>query len=541
MKKLQYALMALAALPMAALAQTQVNDTALTRTVVVEQEYTPHIMDATKVSALPQVEPLTVTKKDIEYAETPAPARQIPAEAMQPFAGQEKQAKATPGYVRLGYGNYGNLDARADYRFTLSPRDQLQATFAMDAMDGTLDLPDGSGEWDSYYYHTTAALGYKHSFDRADLNVGGNFGLSNFNFLPQTALGKQKFTSGGVHIGAASTSADIPLQFAVETNVLFYQRQNDLAGADAGETMARTKADVWSMLDGQQSIGVALGMDNVFYKNNQFDNYTSLTLTPHYDLRNEHWAFRAGVNVDLAFGFGKTFRISPDVEAQYTFADRYSIYAQAKGGKRQNDFRRMESFTPYGLLPWQLDATYEQVNAALGVRIGTLNGIRVNLYGGYQNLKNDLFTLYLPAAPGFSLLDTWNTDNLYAGAEVSYEYKDIVALTAHTVYRKWSADGEGDDIGVLYFKPEVEANIKLEVRPVSPLRVHVGFLKTTRTETAGLRMDPVDNLYAGADYNLFKGIAVYARLDNLLNKHYQYYPYIPAEGFNLVGGVSFRF
>ena len=294
MKKLQYALMALAALPMAALAQTQANDTALTRTVVVEQEYTPHIMDATKVSALPQVEPLTVTKKDIEYAETPSPARQIPAEAMQPFAGQEKQAKATPGYVRLGYGNYGNLDTRADYRFTLSPRDQLQATFAMDGMDGTLDLPGGSGEWDSYYYHTTAALGYKHSFSRAELNVGGNFGLSNFNFMPLAVTGKQKFTSGGAHIGAKSTSADMPLQFAAETNILFYQRQHDLTGADAGETMVRTKADVWSMLDGQQSIGVALGMDNVFYKNSQFDSYTSLTLTPHYDLRNTTCATNIG-------------------------------------------------------------------------------------------------------------------------------------------------------------------------------------------------------------------------------------------------------
>ena len=161
-------------------------------------------------------------------------------------------------------------------------------------------------------------------------------------------------------------------------------------------------------------------------------------------------------------------------------------------------------------------------------------GCRAAAKGGYTAVN-------LMANDWLMLTSTWNTDNLYAGAEVSYEYKDLVALTAHTVYRKWSADGEGDDIGVLYFKPEVEANIKLEVRPVSPLRVHVGFLKTTRTETNGLRMDPVDNLYAGADYNLFKGIAVYARLDNLLNKHYQYYPYIPAEGFNLVGGVSFRF
>ena len=125
MKKIQYILAGtmLVSLSLGAQAQTQPQDTTMNRTVVVEQEYNPDIMDASKVNVLPRVEPPTVSKKAVEYDATLMPATQIPAGIMQAYTGKETQAKALPGYVRLGYGNYGNLDVRANYLFSLSPKD----------------------------------------------------------------------------------------------------------------------------------------------------------------------------------------------------------------------------------------------------------------------------------------------------------------------------------------------------------------------------------------------------------------------------------
>ena len=109
MKKIQYILAGtmLVSLSLGAQAQTQPQDTTMNRTVVVEQEYNPDIMDASKVNVLPRVEPPTVSKKAVEYDATLMPATQIPAGIMQAYTGKETQAKALPGYVRLGYGNYG--------------------------------------------------------------------------------------------------------------------------------------------------------------------------------------------------------------------------------------------------------------------------------------------------------------------------------------------------------------------------------------------------------------------------------------------------
>ena len=117
---------------------TQPKDTTMNRTVVVEQEYNPDILDASKVNVLPKVEEPTVSKKEVEYATTFFPATSIPADLMRPYVGTEVQPGSKPGYIRAGYGNYGNLDLLANYLFRLSDRDKLNVRFQMDGMDGKL-------------------------------------------------------------------------------------------------------------------------------------------------------------------------------------------------------------------------------------------------------------------------------------------------------------------------------------------------------------------------------------------------------------------
>ena len=541
--KTKYTLAALLLLPAALAAQTQNPDTTLNRTVVVEQEYAPLLRDADKVNALPPVDEPEVTPRPVEYDVAVSPAAQVPLDTLQAYAAAETRPTATPGYVRAGYGNYNNLDVYADYLFRLSPDDRLRLTFGMDGMDGKLDWGDGEPKWDAFDYRTRAALDYTHRFRRVDLDVAGRFGLRNFNLLPDSYAGKQKFTSGDVCLGVASTDADLPVQFRAGTNLMFYQRQHALGFDGAQEVLARTKADVWGVLSEGQAVGVALQMDNAVYAKNDFENYTALSLTPYYTYEDDRWNLRAGVHVDPAFGFKSELRVAPDVRVRYAFPANAVLYLQATGGRLLNDFRRLESVSPYAEPAGQLASTYEQVNAALGVKWGTAWGYRMHLYGGYQNLKDDVFYCELPAGvDSYALgLGTWDTDNFYFGAEISYDYRDIFRLSAQGVYRYWDTDGAGEEMGVLAFKPVAEGHVRLEIHPVRPLRVHVGYRKVTRAEVEDERLDAIDNLYAGATYDLFPGIGVYARLDNLLNKTYQYDWFRPTEGFNLVGGVTFRF
>jgi len=550
MKKNQYILGALALItfPLGVQAQTQAKDTTLSRTVVVEQEYNPDIMDASKVNVLPKVAPPTVSKKTVEYDATLMPAGTIPASTMQAYTGIESLEKAQRGYARLGYGNYGNLDARANYLFILPNSDKLNLNFHMDGMNGKLDAPGLQEKWDARYYRTHVGMNYVHAFRKVDLNVAGNFGLSNFNFLPGSADNKQKFLSGDVHFGVKSTSDDLPLQFHAETNLMFYERQHDIQNQDAQEAMIRTKAGAKGSISDEQFVGIDLAMDNVFYKNNRFDDYTAVELNPYYLFQNEDWKIRLGAHVDFAFGFGKTFRVSPDVTAQYTFSDSYVLYAQATGGRQSNDFRRLEILSPYGQSETQLDATYEQLNAALGFKTSPVTGLWFNLYGGYQDLKNNLASIAITENPNYVISPSYlgllqgNMHNIYAGAEISYSYKDIVSFSVSGVYRDWKV-AKAEDYGeaMLAYKPSFEANIHADIRPVSSVLINFGYQHATREKVGNECVDPVGNLYLGGSYEVFEGISIYARANNLLNKDYQYYWGYPTEGINFVGGVSFRF
>ena len=533
-------------LPMGLAAQTQQPDTALTRTVVVEQEYAPLIRDAAKVNVLPRVEEPEVTPKHVEYDTAPSAATRIPADTLPSYAAKETPDKAAPGYVRLGYGNLGNLDVYADYLFRLSARDRLGVTVGVQGMDGELDTGDadayGYDEWAAYDYRTHAALDYTHRFDRLDLNVAGHFGLRNFNRLPDFAPGKQRFTSGDVHVGVASTDEGLPVQFRAETNLLLYQRGLDLDMEDAKEVAVRTEAEAWGSLGGGQTVGVALRMDNLIYRHNLYENYTALSLTPYYAYEANGWTLRAGVNVDPAFGFGKKFRVSPDVQAQYVFPARVVLYAQARGGRLLNDFRRLEAVSPYASPFGQLESTYEQVNAAVGVRVGTRSGFGLHVYGGYQNLEDDTYFGDVSSSvyPALALF-TWDTDNLYFGAELGYSYRDLVTITARGTYRDWSAKDGGDLMGVLAFKPAFEGDFKVEAHPIKPLRVEVGYRHASRVKVLDERADPVSNLYAGATYDFFRWLGVYARLDNLMDKDYRYDWLYPTQGINFLAGVMLRF
>lgn len=544
-------------IPLSLQAQTQPKDTTMNRTVVVEQEYNPDIIDASKVNVLPKVEEPTVSKKEVEYATTFFPATSLPFDLIRPYTGKEIQPGSNPGYVRAGYGNYGNLDVLANYLFQMSDRDKLNLRFQMDGMDGKLTMPGQEEKWKAYYYRTRANIDYIHQFNKVDFNIAANFGLSNFNFAPQEP-GKQKFTSGDFHLGLKSTDENYPLQFKAETNIMMYNRQNNntyLFNTKLGETQIHTKGLVSGAISDEQSINIGLDMRNIIYNEELteglvpiYENRTALGLNPYYELSNDSWRLHVGANVDFSFGSGKAIRVSPDVTAQYVFSDSYVLYAQATGGKMVNDFRRLETISPYALPTNQIKDTYEQFNASAGFKASPYPGLWFNLYGGYQDLKDDFYQIISPyyyqdqtdnsEQHQYLNLGFTNAHNFYAGMKITYEYKDIIALSAAGTYRNWDAK---EDFALL-LKPAAEINFNMEIHPIKELNVNIGYDYIGREKVEGFdKLSAVSNLYAGASYNVFKGVSVYARINNILNKKYQYYLGYPTEGLNFLGGLSFSF
>lgn len=537
-------------LPETVNAQTAQKDTTLNRTVIVEQEYNPDIMDASKINILPKVKEPTVKKKDIEYSTAMFPITSFGNNyAISPYTNPVRQVNAQRGYIRLGYGNYGNADGKFSYLFNLSKKDQLGISAGIDGMDGKFDYYDNE-KIKLRYYRSTANINYLHRFNKVDFSLAGNWGLNNFNFVPNALISHQRLTSGDFHIGANSTDETLPVQFKAETNFMLYSRAHNAiydkeemkhTSTGLNETRILTKAEVTGAINDLQKIGLALQMDNFIYTKEYQDNYTSLQLNPYYEINNDDWKLRLGANVDLSFGSGKSFQASPDIDIQYVFNNSYILYGKATGGRILNDFRRIEQFCPYAEILSEpfIKNTYEQINGELGFKASPYSGIWFRLFGGYQSLKDDVYQvseISIPSQIAYIHLEQENTNNIYIGANYSHEYKDYFRLSAEAIYRHWDASN-----AALPFKSSLSVDIKTDIRPIPALLINLGYQYTMREKVENERLKPINNLYAGATYNIYKGLSAYAKLNNILNRKYQFYSWYPTEGFNILAGVSFSF
>jgi len=557
-------------------AKTAKKDSTLNRVVIVEKEYNPDIMDASKVNVLPKVQEPSVSKKKIEYNTSVLPFSAF-SDVMKPVTSNLDQEKAKRGYARLGYGNNGNVDAKVNYLFNLSKRDQLGASASLDGMNGILKLPEIfettylNRNWKSRYYRTTLDVDYQHQFDKLTFDAALNLGADNFNYHPfmdaadvlyPIATDKQHHSKWSLHAGLASFDKSLPLQFKAETDFLSFKQSypNEL-----GESIWRTKGDVFGAISADQRVGIKAEMDNVFYQKGTFKDYTSLQMNPYYTFSDDLWKLRVGAHVDFSSGKGKTLQVAPDLEAQYLFSKSYVAYMKIGGGRELNDFRRLESLNPYTFFE-QLDDSYNQLDASLGLKANVGNGFWFDVFTGYSMVTDDLcfdnviWNLFNVAKP---YTETVDTKHFYIGSNLKYNYRGIADLSLKGTYYSW----KDSEAAWMLMKPKFDLQLNADVKVMPELTINAGYKYTSRNNvisqfvtmpalslsgqlTTGTlpvvigtrhKLDPVSDLSLGATYNLQKGISVFARINNLLNQQYQYYYSYPAQGINFLGGVSFQF
>lgn len=543
----------------AVIGQTVKKDTTLNRTVVVEKEYNPDIMDASKVNVLPKVQEPFVAKKEIEYNTTLLPFASLNY-PMQPSLLHMDQQKEKAGYARLGYGNNGNLDAKFSYLFNLNKRDQLGVLASMDGMNAKLKVPIfEKTDWKSRYYRSTFDVNYQHLFDKYTLDAAINMGVDNFNYrlleksdiVRPTNLGvevgetdKQRYSRWMLHAGVRSTDKNQKLQFAAETDLLSFTKQYPLMNR---ENIWRLKADVYSAIGEGQVIGVKVDMNNFFYSGDGFSNYSSMAVNSYYKYVSDNWNLRVGAHFDLSFGKGTFLEIAPDIEAQYLLTKGCVAYAKLGGGRELNDFRRIDQLLPYSNLT-SVKNSFNQLDARLGLKSNLGGGFWLDVFTGYKAVTNDLCSTDISNvlfSYGVNNVVVADTKHSYLGSNVKYSYKDVVDLSLKETYYAW----DNENSVYLLMKPKFDLQFDGAFKILPQLTANVSYQFISRckaVETYPERaidktLKSINNLSLGATYRVYKEISLYARINNLLNKTHQISYNYPAQGTHFLLGASIRF
>jgi hypothetical protein len=527
-------------------AYAQQNNTELERTVVVENQYNPTVMDASKINVLPKVEEPSVPKSNIDYVTSLRPVSAWNYQSMGLMPREQVADAIYRGWFRAGYGMYGNVDVKAGYEGYVGSKDRLGVAASLDGWNGEL-AGLNEEDWTSRLYDTRLGLDYRHSFRKTGLALGGYYRSQVFNYLypllADAPAGKQHQTMANAHIGLASTNQDMAVQFSGEIGMNYF-KQKYPAGVEAGsETNFYAKGDVLTPFLGQ-SFGLALDLNTYSYAMGEMKNNTSLEMNPYYKMEYGDWRFRVGAHLDWWSGAENQMNVSPDLNVELNFLDSYVLYAQAGGGRENKSLMELTDVTPYWALaqPYLLP-TYVTLDAQLGLKASPANGWWFNLTGGYQMREDDLFFGVADEKGMTAAFAQADSKVAYGAAELKYDYKDLFDCTLKATYYHWdlSKPKEQDDQVkqiTLALKPELEVNAEVGMKPMSGLRVNVGYEYVKRCE--GL-YDPISNLYLGADYALLKNLSVYGQIRNLMNKEYVRADAYPAQKMNALVGLSLRF
>ncbi|MGL5273218.1 MAG: TonB-dependent receptor [Phocaeicola sp.] len=545
------------------------QDSALIRTLVVEHEYNPTILDATKINILPKIEEPATTKAGVEYATALRPLTGATYEAMNPLTRPFELKTGPRGYVRAGYGSHGNVDFKAGYLWDLTKVDRLEVAAHLDGMNGKLKAPTDA-DWKSRFYDSGIKLGYQHRFSGVTLRLGGGYQSQVFNYMPiwqgsntPSASDKQHHTLGNFFVGLKSHTESLPLQFAMEMGYNYFDKKYaPFTTKTIAEKEFYVKGDVWGYLNDEQRVGIDFKLNNYTYGAPQQDDFLSLQFNPYYSLGTDSWKIRLGAHVDWQNSNGSGFKVAPDIKIDYIFADSYVLYLYAEGGRVLNDFRRLNSISPYWNTSNSIASSYVPLNASLGFKASPINNLWFNLYGGYRICEQDLSgLLYEDKLMNVRFLQD-KSKAAYGGAELKYSYREQVNIGVKGTAYSWKADGKDSKL-FLASKPQAEVNVELAVRVIKPLqlRVNYDYIKREKTpfivrnaeasasgegtpfavSAENIFLGNVSNLSLGATYNFIKGVTIFVDVRNILNKEYYLENLYPAQGINFLGGLSFQF
>lgn len=328
-----------------------------------------------------------------------------------------------------------------------------------------------------------------------------------------------------------------------------------------------------------------------------FDEAGMITLSPSYTIRGDMFKLQLGLNAHLSFSDGGIFRLSPDIRANLSLVDGFTVFANAQGGKALG-YRQGKHYVNYRydnpLLLY--GSVYTPIDAEAGIKIGPFNGLSAKVSLGYAIVKDEPGIIYnVPDIDGLlPITDIYNNPSgksvlirdaflgtftgfmsdyhvidsrgYYLNAEVNYKYRSLIEASASVKYAPHDNEMFDSDKHYNGYKLGVDrastvANIDLKVTPWRPLSINAGLeyrggrmalfnnLNTYSSSDINpgtsyykfIDMKDAINLHAGVNYRLNSTVSLWLQAHNLLNRRYDVLYGMGTQRIGFMVGAGFTF
>ena len=541
--------------------KAQSQDSLLTRQLELERDFNPTLLESNKINSLPTLRQPVVQKANTNYSTWNVNAIP-PLEIAIPRPGgamTEIPYSKEKGYLYFTGGNYANLDGAFGYRIIDNESNRLSVGFFHNSTNGNVNYVQNEFEDKTKvkFMDNKGLINYGHQFNNFVLDTKASYLHSGFNYYGNTMGSPKQLDDKNQQVGIFN------LNFAVESekNDNFEYR----GFVDFKNFSTKYGEDVYSDgLKGSQleavvglnkpfvNFGNEIGIDgrilSTFY-NSDLKNYLLVEGAPYVVFKGLDWNARLGVDV-LFHIVGKTqIRIAPNIQFRYK-----PFYINVRGGYDNNTFPDMFEESRYIHPTTIVKPSFSIVDLEAGVQITNLSAFRFDIFGGYKHTEDEHFLV----------LNTHkNAEDEFAGIEtrefLSPKYADIShshigARIQSTIWsplnvalslKKNFYNIKDTDDAKAWNKPGFEADIRVDLSIIDNLKFTLNYYMATDRwslfDGNNVKMDNINDLNAGAIYQISDAFSVNVKANNLLFQKYDIWYGHPAQGLNIIGGFSFKF
>ena len=555
------------------------NNTLEEQTVVIYNEYSPVLKDASRIQSLPVIADTIKVEPKFEYSVMPTmyrttftpskiPAATVKGEALKPL---------NTGFVKLGYGNYISpfaelyINSKRQKNYSVGIMAHHHSSFGK--IKNYLNQKIYSGYDDSnieafgkkifaksvlsgkVYFSSNGICYYGY-----DPKVYGNTDTINWDTFDyvntRDEVEKQRFNRVGANM-------------AIESQQTGRKHWNYKFGAGYQYFFTKTK-DWQHKVDVVANIGrsvknasYGLDIDYLFNANKiSWFTYTNndmfINPEPYFRFENEKWNLKAGANLVYSVGSTNKFYIYPDVYAQLNISNTLLPYISYGGHLENTNLEYLSTINPFVISFPSVNTSYQH-EANLGIKAIISKKIYLHLNANYSHIDKMGFFVNDTLEPLHNKfrMEYMDVDRIGAYAELSMRELapglDIMLKAHYYYYIKLGAPNILNSPKIADARPWQMPDLDVSLRASYRLTNKISFglegyflnrcyaKEYVEGVMFAKKMKAVVDVNLFGEYKFDDNFSAFLYLNNIACQRYYIWNNYRAQGFNAMIGLTYLF
>lgn len=565
--------------------KSQEKDTIKTEIIEVISTYNPTIADAFKIKKNPKNNELTKRKrKKLNYTIYSAPVAStfIPKSGVLKGVTLEKKEQIFNNYVAAGYGNFNTPYLEAFFNKSLNNNDEFGLYTKYESSDNGVK----NAILDNGFSNLSFGGFYAKEERNFDWKLGINAFQNRYNWygLPTSTITFDPNTFQEIDENIRYTFYEIEGEIMLQnSNVKNIKSKLSIFGDgfNSDEFNMSLSSDLklplnkfftnFNDLDVNVKLEVLNGDFNLNYASNSLINYSFFNVSAHsvYRFKKGNFTFKIGTKAFLAFDVENSitdFLMYPDISISTPLVPNFaSIYAGVDGGLTLNSFNNFTTQNPFVSPTLFLTQTNEQYNFYGGLKGAINSTVSFDVKASYKSVEDQpLFFRNNSKSDGNPMGVNQQLRGFEYGNSFSVIYDDIetISLTAeiemmlskefsfgaNAAYYNYTLTNQQKPWNLPNFEAGATLRYKKEQWYLSSDIFYVGeredvlYSGNYISSISGTqKLESFADINLNAGYHFTPSISAFVRLNNILNSNYERFANFNVQGFQILGGLTYKF